>query len=254
MLISLVISPITSAQVDTLWKVNAPTSNWFGTENIERGLGFNPATKKLIVASRQGGVTPILVDAANGDSVGILKNTGVSGGTFPFNQIKATSDGQIFTANLAINDSTRIYRWADENAEPQEIYADSLGKRLGDSFAVYGSGNDVTLLLSGSGTDKVVVFKWNGTTLTKTADFAVAAGEARGGFSGHVIADSIVITGTNTAPRYMNITNGTLGTQLASADVASKDLNSVMVNDQFKYNDKHYVVAGPAFTNVNTMY
>lgn len=64
-----------------------------------------------------------------------------------------------------------------------------------------------------------------------------------------MIADSIVITGTNTAPRYMNITNGTLGTQLASADVASKDLNSVMVNDQFKYNDKHYVVAGPAFTN-----
>ena len=74
MLISLVISLDTSAQVDTLWKVKAPTSNWFGTGNTERGLGFNPVTNKLIVASRQGGVTPILINAATGDSVGILKN------------------------------------------------------------------------------------------------------------------------------------------------------------------------------------
>ena len=47
----------------------------------------------------------------------------------------------------------------------------------------------------------------------------------------------------------MNALDGTLGTQLASADVASGDLNSVMVNDQFTYKGKHYVVAGPAFTN-----
>ena len=46
----------------------------------------------------------------------------------------------------------------------------------------------------------------------------------------------------------MNALDGTLGTQLASADVAG-DLNSVMVNDQFTYKGKHYVVAGPAFTN-----
>jgi choline dehydrogenase-like flavoprotein len=47
----------------------------------------------------------------------------------------------------------------------------------------------------------------------------------------------------------MNALDGTLGTQLASADVASDDLNSVMVNDQFTYKGKHYVVAGPALTN-----
>lgn len=59
---------------DPVWTINAPTSNWFGTGNTERGLGFNPATGNLIVASRQGGVTPILIDAATGDSVGMLKN------------------------------------------------------------------------------------------------------------------------------------------------------------------------------------
>ena len=43
--------------------------------------------------------------------------------------------------------------------------------------------------------------------------YTVAASE--GGFSGHAIADSIVITGTGTAPRFMNVLDGTLGTQLA---------------------------------------
>ena len=58
---------------EALWTITAPTSNWFGTGNTERGLGFNPVTGNLIVASRQGGVTPILIDAATGDSVGMLK-------------------------------------------------------------------------------------------------------------------------------------------------------------------------------------
>ena len=234
---------------EALWTITAPTSNWFGTGNTERGLGFNPATGNLIVASRQGGVSPVLVDAATGDSVGILSNTGISGGTFPFNQIKASADGQIFTANLAINATSKIYRWANETAEPELVFEDSLGQRLGDSFGVIGSGDSVHVFLSGSGATKVVPFFWDGTSLTKKADFTVAASEARGGFSGHAIADSIVITGTGTAPRYMNALDGTLGTQLASADVASGDLNSVMVNDQFTYKGKHYVVAGPAFTN-----
>ena len=126
----------------------------------------------------------VLVDAASGDSVGILSNTGISGGIFAFNQIKATSDGQIFTANLAINGESRIYRWANETADPVLVFADSLGQRLGDSFGVIGSGDSV--MYSCTGATKVVPFFWDGTTLTKKADYTVAASEARGGFSGHI--------------------------------------------------------------------
>jgi len=380
---------------DPIWTISAPTSNWFGTGNTERGLGFNPATGNLIVASRQGGVTPILIDAATGDSVGILKNkdvtfsenfegisasgdavtgwvftnaqtwvlggygnnsdkyagwgessntdhsiqsplitdpgvlsfyiagysdatntkvvvetspdgttwtsvdtlvtkgaggdigvsyikksydlnkTGdyyirwsttehvdggfylddiefhnpISGGTFAFNQIKASADGQIFTANLAINATSKIYRWANETAEPELVFEDSLGQRLGDSFGVVGEGDGVRVLLSGTGADKVEAFDWDGTELTHAATFPVGSSEARGGFSGHVIADSILISGTGTVPRFMNVTNGALGTQLASDEIEPTDLNSVMVNDQFVLNGNHYMAAGPAFTN-----
>ena len=122
---------------EALWTITAPTSNWFGTGNTERGLGFNPATGNLIVASRQGGVTPVLVDAASGDSVGILSNTGISGGIFAFNQIKATSDGQIFTANLAIMVSLESIDERMKQPDPVLVSVDSLGQRLGDSFWCY---------------------------------------------------------------------------------------------------------------------
>ena len=382
-------------EIAPVWSIDAPRANWFGTGNTERGLGFNPATGNLIVASRQGGVTPVLVDAATGDSVGILKNkditfsenfegisasgdavtgwvftnaqtwvlggygnnsdkyagwgesvngdhsiqsplitnpgvlsfyiagyndatntkvvvetspdgttwtsvdtlitkgaggdigvsyvkksynlnkTGdyyirwattehvdggfylddiefnnpISGGTFAFNQIKASADGQIFTANLAINSTTKIYRWASETAEPELVYSGDLTGRLGDSFGVVGSADSVWVTLSGSTSDKVHAFRWDGTSLSLAASYDVAVSEARGGFSARTINDSTIISGTGTAPRFMNILDGTLGTQIASETVAPADLNSVMVNDQFQLNGRHFMAAGPAFTN-----
>ncbi len=235
--------------VDPLWTVEVPVGNWFTDANTERGITYNPATGNLIVASRQGGVTPVRLNAANGDSVGVLDNTNISGGTFPYNQIRATPDGQIFTANLAINQETRIYRWADETATPELIYADSIGGRLGDSFGVVGDTTNVKLLLSGSGSEQVVAFDWDGTDLTLAGQFPVAAGEARGGFSSRTMADSVLISGTGTAPRYMNVEDGTLGTQITSPDVAAADLNSAMLNDMIEYNGRTIAGFGPAFTN-----
>lgn len=235
--------------VDPIWTIEAPTGGWFTDANTERGITFNPATGNLIVASRQGGVTPVIIDAASGDSLSVLDNTDIGGGTFPFNQIRATADGQIYTANLAINQETRIYRWGDETAAPELVFADSIGGRLGDSFGVVGSGDDVTVLLSGSGSEKVVTFNWDGTSLTLANQFPVAAGEARGGFSSRTLADSVLISGTGTAPRFMNVTDGTLGTQIVSPDVEGEDLNSSMLNDLIEWNGKTLAAFGPAFTN-----
>ena len=75
MTISLVPSTNLSAQVDTLWSIQAPTSNWFGIGNAERGLTLNPSTGNLILASRQGGVTPVIIDSETGDSLGLLKTS-----------------------------------------------------------------------------------------------------------------------------------------------------------------------------------
>ncbi len=235
--------------VDPIWTIEAPAGGWFTEANTERGITYNPATGNLIIASRQGGVTPVLVNAASGDSVGVMSGGDIGGGTFPYNQISATADGQIFTANLAINQVTRIYRWENEEADPVEIYADSLGQRLGDSFSLVGEGDEVTLLLSGGGAEKVSIFNWNGTDLSLTDEFPVPAGVARGGFSNGTIADSVIISGTGTAPRYFNFTDGTLGSEITSPDVAGDDLNSSMLNDLIEYNGRTLAAFGPAFSN-----
>jgi hypothetical protein len=56
---------------------------------------------------------------------------------------------------------------ANETAEPELVFEDSLGQRLGDSFGVIGSGDSVHVFLSDSSATKVVPFFWDGTTLTK---------------------------------------------------------------------------------------
>ena len=45
------LSTVRSAKEGTeaLWTITAPTSNWFGTGNTERGLGFNPTGSRWIL-------------------------------------------------------------------------------------------------------------------------------------------------------------------------------------------------------------
>lgn len=95
----------------------------------------------------------------------------------------------------------------------------------------------------------MVAFHWNGTALSKTADYPVAPGEARGGFSNTAVNDSVWITGTGTAPRAMNIKDGTLGSTFVSGDVTENILNSSMLNDQAIVENRHMVAFGPAFSN-----
>ena len=76
--------------VDTLWSIQAPTSNWFGIGNAERGLTLNPSTGNLILASRQGGVTPVIIDSETGDSLGYLKLVNLQEAPTPVWSFRAT--------------------------------------------------------------------------------------------------------------------------------------------------------------------
>jgi hypothetical protein len=238
---------------DPVWSLTAPKSNYFLADNNTRGMGFNPATGHLILASRSGGLKAVLIDAASGDSVGVLNTTGITGGTFAYNKIKATDDGQLFASNLvtANTSNLKIYRWADETSAPELVFdaPTTAAVRSGDSFGVVGSENDVTVLVSGSSSTVVVVLKWNGTTLTKEAEHTVPAGKARGGFSSLAAENTVWITGTGTAPASFNFSTGAVGEDLVVTGVEAATFNSVMTNDGFgDENDNSYLIAGPAFT------
>lgn len=249
--LALGISGLTTVKAqDPVWKINAPTSNWFLTDNNTRGLALNPATGHLIVTSRSGGAKGVILDAATGDSVGVLDMTGISGGTFPIQRIAATSDGQLFGANMVLNNGSnfKVYRWADESSAPTVIFDAALTEtgRVGDAFGVVGSGNRVTIFAGGS-SPTIVKIVWDGTTATKT-EYTVPTGIARGGFSSLVSDSTVWVSGTGTSPRLFDFKNGAVIDTLVSADpnvLADADLNSVMTNDYYN----GVFIAGPAFTN-----
>lgn len=249
----------TDAQAqDPVWTLNAPESDWFGTGNTERGMTYNPATGHIIVASRQGGVKPAVIDAATGTYLKDLDNTGIAGGTFAFNQIRATEDGQIFTANLttaSAGSAIKIYRWADEDSAPTMIYDATYAAdiRFGDSFGAYGTDDDITLLLSGTNLGVILKFAWDGTTLTLADEWTVDQNDGRGGFSHHMMEVSedgdmgVMITGSGISPSVISLTDGSdVIPALSSDDVASGTFNSVMYADFADFGMQTLIVTGPA--------
>lgn len=237
-----------------MWEIQAPAGEWFGTGSTERGLTYNPDTGNLIVASRLGGVNPVIVDAETGTVRGRLDGTGIAGGTFPYNQINATSDGQIFTANLTVDSrqEVKLYRWPDETSPPQLIFSGRLAEpdsaRFGDALGVYGSGTDVTLLLSGSFPGVIAKFTFDGREWVESTEFNYTEKVGRGGFSSSLLDGNVLASGTGAAPRAIRLSDGATAATLTSTDITTIDLNSIMHIDSFTRGGETLVAAGPSFT------
>jgi len=154
------------------WMVFADEKRWFKTDNVTRGMTYNSATGNMIMMTRTGPPNMIVVNPTNGDSIRAMDMTSVVNvnSTFPIKLAASTVDGQIFAANLALSGQTvRIYRWASETASVQTVFEGELSaKRYGDSFGIRGSGNNVTLYLSGDNNDEIARLKWDGQMFLKS--------------------------------------------------------------------------------------
>jgi hypothetical protein len=146
-----------------LWKVDAGgTFSWFTTGDGTRGLTYNPATDTVLVVTRTGGNAVYRLDPATGSAKtpASLDVTGVATGTFPVNLINPLSDGKLILTNMASATSTfKIYTYTSESATPTNSYNEAnVTVRYGDSASVKGSGSNIQVLVSGSGTPTVAVF------------------------------------------------------------------------------------------------
>ncbi len=111
--------------------------DWFRTpfdaeyltdNHSQRTVAYNPDTGNLLVVNRAGGLSVHILDSDSGDEIGQLSVEGVSGGNFPLNKIRVADDGVIYAANLTTDTAGgpgpfKIYRWADEGAEPEVIFS-----------------------------------------------------------------------------------------------------------------------------------
>jgi len=168
-----------SAQVTTLWQKSQSSGNlpaYFGS-NTERGFAYsNVGGNDRLYVVKNSPATVIVLNAANGDSIGTLDVTGISGGTFALNDIEVSSDGVIFGCNLTTSASTsafKVYKWTSESAAPVQVINYTGGAhRLGDLFKVVGSASDnsLTIYAAQSGGTKVIKFTTTdgGNTFTST--------------------------------------------------------------------------------------
>ena len=181
----LFLSTISFSQTSKIWEVNPSASPWLSTGHTTRGMTYNPVTGHVLVAARASSAIVIL-DGMNGDSLGTLDMTGISGGTYSMNIVKSTSDGAIYLCNLILSGTGfKIYRWADENASPTVAFNGDVSGRVGDVMTASGSGNGTVLFASGSSNDSIYVFTTtDGSTFMHTSSVKVpSSGAARGGIA-----------------------------------------------------------------------
>jgi len=143
----------------------APGSNaYLSTGNAERGFGWNPVTKNVVLPSRNGGNFVAILNGTTGAVINTLDTSGVSGGTLAMVGAGVSDDGAVYVPNLQSGSSTlspfKVYGWAsDSDTNPPNVVFSQVnpatttgGWRFGDSFAVTGSGASLKFAAAGSTT------------------------------------------------------------------------------------------------------
>ena len=199
---------------------------------------------RLFIASRLSGNKILKLDAATGDSLGILDVTGISGGALPINDVEVSDDGKIFVCNLTTNASTspfKIYKYDDEFAAPIEaINYTGITTRLGDKFTVTGSAadNSLTIWAVSASTKTVVKFTTSDNGVSFTPEVITLSDAAAGTSPAIWPADtSLYVNGNGITPKKYSST-GTYVDAVPSS-IVSTGSNALR---KFSYDGKDYLV------------
>ncbi len=181
-----------SFALSNLWTLLPSTSTFLNTtNNLTRGMAYNPATGHVLVVSRTPQATTTnalyILDGATGAQLGLLScdDTNLFRlSTFIVNMVGVTDDGVIYVGNLT-TDSTnttagtgpfRLYRWANESAQPTLAYSGAPSgndptannRRFGDSLTLRGTGASTQILLGTLHTNVALLTTTDGTNFTAT--------------------------------------------------------------------------------------
>jgi len=171
--------PVPPGKVTTLWQA-APGSRPYLAVNTlptERGLAYNPVTKRLVLVSRASSSLHVYVlDAETGSDLHELSVSGISGGTYALSLVGVADDGSVYAANLTTSGASspfKIYRWANDNPGtiPTLAYSGDpspgSAQRWGDTLDVRGAGRDTQIIAASRSSTNVAFFTTlNGTNFT----------------------------------------------------------------------------------------
>jgi hypothetical protein len=213
---NIIVSPLSSFGSGDGWFAPGEGGySYLGTGNLERGLAYGNG--ELYLVSRQGGVNVRRLSPITGTDLGGLNVSGISGGTFAANMVGVGADGAVYVGNLTTSATAnfKVYRWADNTAAPTTVYDANPGApRLGDSFAVFGSGADTRIAASGTGTAGFAIINPALSSGSLIAVDGTAAGEYRLGLT--FVDDDTLIGAQGTTPFRVTDFTDTSGSLVAS--------------------------------------
>ena len=252
------------SQVTTLWEKSATTGTnpvW-QTGSLTRGISYGlvGGNNRLYVVNRTvafGGKQIFVFNAATGDSVGMLDTTGISGGTYPVNDVEVSTDGIIFVGNLSTNSSTsafKVYKYTSEAAVPVEAinYTSVTGYRLGDKFTVTGSTADNSIVIwaaNASATGEIVKFTTtdNGTTFSPEVISVGTLASFSSAAIGPLANGDFYFNAHGMFPQKFTSTGTLIGTIPSTAITTSGSA----LRHLFTFMGNEYVVANDLFTTTS---
>ena len=139
--------------------------------NNVRGVCINPANGNVIYATRDASNHLAVVDGTTGVVLTRLSGSGIAGGGLVLSQVRATSDGVIYAANVAApsaasGSALKIYRWPSDTSTnaPLLVFSNFIpilgsgGTRYGDVMDLRGSGTSTEIIMSGIGGTNLALF------------------------------------------------------------------------------------------------
>jgi hypothetical protein len=163
-----------------LWELSPGDRPYLDTTTSQRTVAHNPVTGNIYVISSMGAVPGriFILDAATGADRGELSMAGVVSGANPMIEVAVAQDGTIYATNITLAPATdpfRIYRWANESAQPELVYMgdptngaanSGVNGRWGKNMALRGTKDAIEILVISAGS--IGAFFTGGDTLTAT--------------------------------------------------------------------------------------
>lgn len=223
--------------LNTDWSLLSGSSSLIGA-NSGTSVAYNPATGNLLFPDRNNKIS--ILSTVDGTAIrvaGVPKELKVDAAWTDgskYYKIRAAQDGAIYSVNLitsASGGSLAIFRWENEDDQSPTKTNIPVAARTGDSFGVYGTGNNTKLYISGSANDKIYVCSVTAGVIALERTIAITSGWARSSIS-PISENELIIAGpSGTWVRKIATAPG--GTTLLAGTVVISKQNSAFANAEY---------------------
>ncbi|WP_081659154.1 T9SS type A sorting domain-containing protein [Pedobacter glucosidilyticus] len=239
------------------WEILATTTTGalIGNTSLQTTIAYNKVTDKLYLPERNNKISilnPATGALSSPSTLTVLNTAPAWTQSFKYTKIRVTDDGVIYACNMtnpaSVTDAATIYiyRWASESDTAPTTSAISITGRVGDSFAVTGTGVNTVIYLSGANNTKLFICKTtDGVTFTLDNTVTLgAASQARSSISAIPSSSDIWINAPSVEARRISIAS--TGTITSTSAVASSAINQIYANTEYiqEGSEKYLAVSG----------